>query len=80
MKVVNYNSKPIKVSLDIVSRKKLLATAQKITLANADLNVSNSLEEPLIISPKEDTVTYKGKKLVETFEPYSFTLIKMSTK
>ena len=80
LKVVNYNSKPIKVSLDIVSRKKLLATAQKITLANADLNVSNSLEEPLIISPKEDTVTYKGKKLVETFEPYSFTLIKMSTK
>lgn len=80
LKVVNYNSKPIKVSLDIVSRKKLLATAQKITLANADLNVSNSLEEPLIISPKEDTVTYKGKKLVETFEPYSLTLIKMSTK
>lgn len=80
LKVVNYNSKPIKVSLDVVSKKKLLATAQKITLANADLNVSNSLEEPLNIRPKEDTVIYKGKKLVETFEPYSFTLIKMSTK
>ncbi|PUV23543.1 MULTISPECIES: alpha-L-arabinofuranosidase C-terminal domain-containing protein [Sphingobacterium] len=80
LKVVNYNSKPIKVSLDVVSKKKLLATAQKITLANADLNVSNSLDEPLNIRPKEDTVIYKGKKLVETFEPYSFTLIKMSTK
>ncbi|WP_286861993.1 MULTISPECIES: alpha-L-arabinofuranosidase C-terminal domain-containing protein [Sphingobacterium] len=80
LKVVNYNSKPIKVSLDVVSKKKLLGTAQKITLANADLNVSNSLDEPLNIRPKEDTVIYKGKKLVETFEPYSFTLIKMSTK
>ncbi|WP_104383798.1 alpha-L-arabinofuranosidase C-terminal domain-containing protein [Sphingobacterium sp. HMA12] len=80
LKVVNYKSKPIKVSLDVVSKKKLLAAAQKITLANADLNVSNSMEEPLHIRPKEDPVTYKGKKFVETFEPYSFTLIKMSTK
>jgi alpha-L-arabinofuranosidase len=80
LKVVNYNSKPIKVNLDVISKKKLLAKAQKITLANADLNVSNSLDEPLNIRPKENTITYKGKKLVETFEPYSFTLIKLSTK
>jgi Alpha-L-arabinofuranosidase len=80
LKVVNYNSKPIKVNLDVISKKKLSAKAQKITLANADLNVSNSLEEPLNIRPKENTVTYKGKKLIETFEPYSFTLIKLSTK
>ncbi len=80
VKVVNYNSKPMKVNLDIDSKKKPAATAEKITLANANLNLSNSIEEPLNIRPKQNTVTYKGKTIVETFEPYSFTLIKMSVK
>ena len=80
VKVVNYNSKPMKVNLDIDSKKKPAATAEKITLANANLNLSNSIEEPLNIRPKQNTVTYKGKTIVETFEPYSLTLIKMSVK
>ncbi|WP_294185374.1 alpha-L-arabinofuranosidase C-terminal domain-containing protein [uncultured Sphingobacterium sp.] len=80
VKVVNYNSQPKKVNLDVVSKKKLTATAHLVTLANADLNVSNSLEEPLNIRPKESTVVYNGKKLVNTLAPYSFTLIRLSTK
>ena len=80
VKVVNYNSKPMKVNLDVDSKKKPAATAEKITLANANLNLSNSIEEPLNIRPKQNTVTYKGKTIVETFEPYSLTLIKMSVK
>lgn len=80
VKVVNYNSQPKKVNLDVVSKKKLTTTAQLVTLANPDLNVSNSLEEPLNIRPKESTVVYNGKKLVQTFPPYSFTLIRLSTK
>ncbi|WP_293956990.1 MULTISPECIES: alpha-L-arabinofuranosidase C-terminal domain-containing protein [unclassified Sphingobacterium] len=80
VKVVNYNSQPKKVNLDVVSKKKLTATAHLVTLANADLNVSNSLEEPLNIRPKESTVVYNGKKLLNTLAPYSFTLIRLSTK
>lgn len=80
VKVVNYNSQPKKVNLDVVSKKKLTATAHLVTLANADLNVSNSLEEPLNIRPKESTVVYNGKKIVNTLAPYSFTLIRLSTK
>ena len=80
VKVVNYNSKPMKVNLDIDSKKKPAATAEKITLANANLNLSNSIEEPLNIRPKQNTVTYKGKTIVETFEPYSLTLIKLAVK
>ncbi|MGJ1227010.1 alpha-L-arabinofuranosidase C-terminal domain-containing protein [Sphingobacterium siyangense] len=80
VKVVNYNSKPMKVNLDVDSKKKPAATAEKITLANANLNLSNSIEEPLNIRPKQNTVTYKGKTIVETFEPYSLTLIKLAVK
>ena len=80
VKVVNYNSKPMKVNLAINSKKKPAATAEKITLANANLNQSNSIEEPLNIRPKQNTITYKGKTIVETFEPYSLTLIKLTVK
>ncbi|MGE8425261.1 MAG: alpha-L-arabinofuranosidase C-terminal domain-containing protein, partial [Sphingobacterium siyangense] len=80
VKVVNYNSKPMKVNLAINSKKKPAATAEKITLANANLNLSNSIEEPLNIRPKQNTITYKGKTIVETFEPYSLTLIKLTVK
>ncbi|MNR33946.1 hypothetical protein D3C85_1516740 [compost metagenome] len=80
MKVVNYNSKPVKVNLDVDSKKKPAATAEKIILANANLNLSNSIEEPLNIRPKQNTVTYKGKTIVETFEPYSLTVIKLTVK
>ena len=80
VKVVNYNDKPMTVNLDVASKKQWAPTAQKITLANADLNVTNSLDEPLNIRPKESTVTYKGKKLKETFAPYSFTVIKLNVK
>ncbi|MCS4166427.1 alpha-L-arabinofuranosidase C-terminal domain-containing protein [Sphingobacterium sp. BIGb0116] len=80
VKVVNYNSKPMKVNLDVDSKKKPAATAEKITLANANLNLSNSIEEPLNIRPKQNTVTSKGKTIVETFEPYSLTLIKLTVK
>ncbi|MFA4979554.1 MAG: alpha-L-arabinofuranosidase C-terminal domain-containing protein [Sphingobacterium sp.] len=80
VKVVNYNSKPMKVNLDVDSKKKPAARAEKITLANANLNLSNSIEEPLNIRPKQNTVTYKGKTIVETFDPYSLTLIKLTVK
>ena len=80
VKVVNYTSQPRQLNLDVLTKKKLSATAQKITLSNADLSVSNSLEEPLNIRPKQNTVTYKGKTIVETFEPYSLTLIKLTVK
>jgi alpha-L-arabinofuranosidase len=80
VKVVNYTSQPRQLNLDVLTKKKLSAIAQKITLSNADLSVSNSLEEPLNIRPKEESITYKGKNLMETFAPYSLTLIKLTVK
>jgi len=77
IKFVNYNSKPIQANFDINSQKKLKQVAVKTTLANADLNVSTSFEEPLKIQPKVEEVKYKGKKISDTFAPYSLTVIKL---
>ncbi|MFD1768619.1 alpha-L-arabinofuranosidase C-terminal domain-containing protein [Sphingobacterium suaedae] len=80
IKFVNYNSKPVQANFVLNSKKKLGTSATKITLANADLNVANSFEEPLNIQPKEEKVSYKGKRLTETFTPYSFTVIKIPVR
>ncbi|CAM3533256.1 alpha-L-arabinofuranosidase C-terminal domain-containing protein [Sphingobacterium prati] len=80
VKLINYNSKPVEVSFDIASRKKLANAGEKIILAGKDLNVSNSIEEPLNIQPKLEPITFKGKKLTDSLAPYSFTLIKLQVR
>ncbi len=77
VKLVNYNNRSVDVSLQLDTKKKIKGDATKITLANADLNVANSIEEPLMIQPKTEQVRYKGKVLKDTFSPYSFTVIKV---
>lgn len=77
VKLVNYNNNPVDVNLQLDTKKKIKGNATKITLANPDLNVANSIEEPLKIQPKTEQVTYKGKVLKDTFLPYSFTVIKV---
>ena len=77
VKFVNYNNRSVDVSLQLDTKKKIKGNATKITLANPDLNVANSIEEPLMIQPKTEQVRYKGKVLKDTFLPYSFTVIKV---
>lgn len=77
VKLVNYNNRSVDVNLQLDTKKKIKGDATKITLANADLNVANSIEEPLMIQPKTEQVRYKGKVLKDTFSPYSFTVIKV---
>lgn len=80
IKFVNYNSKPVQVNFDINSKKKLKQTAVKTTLANGDLSISTSFEEPLKIQPKVEQVNYKGKKIADTFAPYSLTVIRLAVQ
>lgn len=77
VKLVNYNNRSVDVNLQLDTKKKIKGNATKITLANPELNVANSIEEPLKIQPKTEQVTYKGKVLKDTFLPYSFTVIKV---
>lgn len=80
IKFVNYNSKPVQVNFDINSKKKLKQVAVKTTLANGDLSISTSFEEPLKIQPKVEQVNYNGKKIADTFAPYSLTVIKLAVQ
>lgn len=80
IKFVNYNSKPVEATFQIDAKRKLGTSGKKVTLANADLDVSNSLADPLAIQPSESAVNIKGKVLRESFAPYSFTVIKLPVK
>ena len=80
VKIVNYNSKPVQVSLDIPTKKKFAKVGQKIILAGKDLNASNSIDQPLNIQPRQEPIAYKGSKLTERLTPYSFTLIRLQTR
>jgi alpha-N-arabinofuranosidase len=77
IKLVNYNNKPVQANFEINSQKKLKPAAVKTTLANPDLSITTSFEEPLKIQPKVEEVKYNGKKISDTFAPYSLTVIKL---
>src|SRR5690606_5547820 len=63
IKFVNYNDQPVEANLQLDTKKKIEGSATKITLANGDLNVVNSLEEPLKIKPQTEQVNYKDKTI-----------------
>jgi len=44
------------------------------------LSISTSFEEPLKIQPKVEQVNYNGKKIADTFAPYSLTVIKLAVQ
>ncbi len=80
IKFVNYNSKAVDATFQIDTKRKIATEGKKLTLANADLDVANSLKEPLKIQPQQAEIKLKGKSLTQTFAPYSFTVIKVPVK
>lgn len=80
VKFVNYNSSLKSVNFHLDSKKKISGEAAKITLANVDLNVSNSIEQPLAIRPVTKTASYNGNMINETFAPYSFTVLRIPVR
>jgi alpha-L-arabinofuranosidase len=80
VKLVNYNERPVTINWLLDSKKRIKGAATKITLVNADLNVANSMEDPLKIQPRTAQVTYKGKTIKDTFLPYSFTVIRVPVR
>ncbi|MFD2595425.1 alpha-L-arabinofuranosidase C-terminal domain-containing protein [Sphingobacterium griseoflavum] len=80
IKFVNYNSEPVDAIFQIDTKRKINGLGSRIMLANADLDVANSLDEPLKIQPQQAEVALKGKSLAQSFAPYSFTVIKLPVK
>ncbi len=76
VKLVNASDKPQTKQVN-VDGKKLASSGKLITLQSDDLNTMNSFENPMNVSPKEETISIKGKQVNLTLKPYSFTVVRI---
>ena len=80
LKLVNYSSSPRPVSINLAGAKGLGKTGRAQTMASADLQTQNSLQEPKKLSPQESTFAVKGATLSYTLAPNSFTVLRVPAK
>lgn len=76
IKLVNASGKQQSKQINI-NGKKLSASGKLITLQSDDLNAMNSFENPMKISPKEESISIRNNNINIVLLPYSFTIIKI---
>lgn len=79
IKVVNGDGKARKLSLSLAGGT-VSASGKVITLSAADDSVENSLSDPTKVVPMTKSWTGFGKTFDYTFEPYSFTILRIPVK
>ncbi|MBO9564915.1 MAG: alpha-L-arabinofuranosidase [Niastella sp.] len=77
IKVVNTGATAQNSEITIDGVKKLATTATADVLKNADLQQANTFAQPTTVSPTQETIKLKGKKVPVTLAPYSFQVIKV---
>jgi len=77
VKVVNRNGDSETVVLDVPGIRRMPATATCIVLQSDNLDRMNTIDQPLAVSPKTETVEINGKRPQFELKPYSFTVIKI---
>ena len=80
LKMVNSSAAPQVTNIEVKGVAKIDPTANVKMLSNPGLDVVNSLDNPTAISPAEETMTIKGKKLNLILPPYSFSVIRWKVK
>ncbi len=63
-----------------VQGKQLAATGTLITLQSDNLDAMNSFDQPMKVSPNEEETSIRGKQLMLTLKPYSFTILRVKMK
>ena len=76
IKLVNVSGKAKTREITVDGVKKLDTKATVTVLRSDDMNQVNSIEAPKALSPTEQTIALKGKKINVALEPYSFTVIR----
>jgi alpha-L-arabinofuranosidase len=77
LKIVNTSDK-VQNSETVVEGIKRLASKGKLTVMKSDkLDAVNTLENPVNISPVEQTITIKGNKVVLPLAPYSVSVVRV---
>lgn len=77
--VANPSGKPIVTSIQTQGRKLAGGTAQIEVLTAADSAAENSLEEPLHVVAKTNSVEVSASPWSYRFDPHSFTVLKLKT-
>ena len=76
LKLINTSGKEQKRNVVVDGIKSLKGVGKLTVLQSNNLDVVNSLDKPLAISPKETEIAIKGKKLDFSLAPYSFNIIR----
>ncbi len=77
VKLVNASGKAQQKEVQVDGVKGLQTTGKHIVLKGGDLSEVNSFENATAVSPVEQPITVKGKKLNLVMEPYSFHVIRV---
>lgn len=77
LKIVNANANTLVKDVEIKGVSKINPVVKMIVLKNEKLDGVNSLNDPIAISPAEQDLTLKGKRINLSLAPYSFSVIKI---
>jgi alpha-L-arabinofuranosidase len=77
VKVVNAAADPIETEVQLTGINPVGGEAQAIVLTSADARDENTLEEPLKVSPKTQTLKLAGPKFTHSFPGNSLTVIRV---
>ncbi len=78
VKVVNANSDPCPLTIDLEGAGKITPQAALTMLSGNTPNATNSIADPRAIVPVDRTVQVAGPKFSETFAPYSINVLELS--
>ena len=77
IKLVNVSGKEQTNTLLLEGIKKIGKVGKLIVLQDNDLSRVNSFEQPMLVSPKESTITIKAKKFDYTSAPHSLSILRI---
>ncbi|MBW3129210.1 alpha-L-arabinofuranosidase C-terminal domain-containing protein [Hymenobacter profundi] len=81
VKLINYSTTARPVILNLAGAKKVGKTGKAIVMASNDLQMQNSLKEPMKLAPKEETFRVSsGSAVSYTLAPNSFTVLRIPGK
>ncbi len=78
VKIVNANSTPERVAINLEGAGKVGAQATLTTLSGKTPNAANSIEHPREVAPVKRSVAVSGPKFNETFAPYSVNVLDLT--
>jgi alpha-L-arabinofuranosidase len=79
LKVVNASSEPLATHINLNGAGTLTGSGKAIVLSSANPEDENTLEDPIKVSPKTETVKFSGNMLQRSFPGNSLTIIRLST-